>query len=53
LQLLSNGATALKNALGTVLLPILTDLASHGVGLLSEFTKGVQDANGDIQRLLM
>lgn len=51
LQLLSNGATALKNALGTVLLPILTDLASDGVGLLSEFTKGVQDANGDISKI--
>ena len=51
LQLLNNGATALKNALGTVLLPILTDLASDGVGLLSEFTKGVQDANGDISKI--
>ena len=51
LQLLNNGATALKNALGTVLLPILTDLASDGVSLLSEFTKGVQDANGDISKI--
>ena len=51
LQLLNNGATALKNALGTVLLPILTDLASDGVGLLSEFTKGVQNANGDISKI--
>ena len=51
LQLLSNGATALKNALGTVLLPILTELASDGVGLLSEFTNGVQDANGDIDKI--
>lgn len=51
LQLLNNGATALKNALGTVLLPILTELASDGVGLLSEFTKGVQDANGDISKI--
>lgn len=51
LQLLNNGATALKNALGTVLLPILTDLASDGVDLLSEFTKGVQDANGDISKI--
>ena len=33
LQLLKNGSTALKNALGTVLLPILTELASDGVGL--------------------
>jgi phage-related protein len=51
LQLLSNGATALKNALGTVLLPILTELASDGVGLLSEFTNGVKEANGDISKI--
>ena len=40
LQYLSVGATAAKNALGTVLLPILTELASDGVGLLGEFTNG-------------
>lgn len=51
LQLLNNGATALKNALGTILIPILTELASDGVGLLSEFTKGVQEANGDISKI--
>lgn len=51
LQLLNNGATALKNALGTVLLPILTKLASDGVGLLGEFTKGIQDANGDLGKI--
>ena len=51
LQLLSNGATALKNALGTVLLPILTELASDGVGLLSEFTNGVKETNGDISKI--
>ena len=51
LQLLNNGTTALKNALGSVLLPILTDLTSEGVGLLGEFTKGIQDANGDISKI--
>jgi chromosome segregation ATPase len=51
LQLLNNGSTALKNALGSVLLPIMTDLASEGVSLLGEFTKGVQDANGDISKI--
>ena len=39
LQYLKNGSTALKNALGTILLPILTDLATDGVSLLSEFHK--------------
>lgn len=48
LQYLAVGADAAKNALGTVLLPILTQLAGEGVGLLGEFTNGILDANGDI-----
>jgi len=51
LQYLSVGATAAKNALGTVLLPILTDLAGDGVDLLGEFTNGVLAANGDIGKI--
>ena len=42
LQKLTTGATAAKNALGTVLLPILTDLAGTGVDLLGEFSRGIQ-----------
>lgn len=48
---LSTGATAAKNALGTVLLPILTDLAGDGVDLLGEFTRGILDADGDIGKM--
>ena len=48
LQYLSVGATAAKNALGTVLLPVLTDLAGEGVDLLGQFTNGILEANGDI-----
>lgn len=51
LQYLSVGATAAKNALGTVLLPVLTDLAGEGVDLLGEFTQGIIDANGDISKM--
>lgn len=51
LQYLSVGATAAKNALGTVLLPVLTDLAGEGVDLLGEFTHGIIDANGDISKM--
>lgn len=51
LQYLSVGATAAKNALGTVLLPVLTDLAGEGVDLLGEFTNGILDANGDIGKI--
>ncbi len=51
IQYLSVGATAAKNALGTVLLPVLTDLGSTGVDLLGEFTKGIQGCNGDIGKM--
>ncbi len=51
LQYLNVGATAAKNALGTVLLPILTDLATEGNALLGEFTNGILDANGDISKM--
>ncbi len=51
LQYLSVGATAAKNALGTVLLPVLTDLATEGNALLGEFTNGILDANGDISKM--
>jgi len=51
LQYLSVGATAAKNALGTVLLPVLTDLAGEGVDLLGEFTNGILEANGDIGKM--
>lgn len=48
---LDKGTQAAKNALGTVLLPILTDLAGEGVDLLGEFSRGVLDANGDISKI--
>ena len=51
MQYLNNGVTAAKNALGTILLPLLTDLASEGVSLLGEFTRGVQAAKGDLGKV--
>lgn len=51
IQYLKVGAEGAKNALGTVLLPVLTELSGTGVDLLSEFTKGIQDANGDIGKM--
>jgi len=51
LQKLDVGATAAQNALGTILLPILTDLAGEGVDLLGQFTTGILDANGDISKM--
>ena len=51
MQYLNNGLTAAKNALGTILLPLLTDLASEGTALLGEFSRGVQDAKGDLSKI--
>jgi phage-related protein len=51
LQYLSVGTTAMKNALGTILLPILTDLATDGVSLLGEFTNGIRECDGDISKM--
>ena len=50
-QKLNLGTTAAKNALGTVLLPVLTDLAGEGVDLLGEFSNGIMEANGDISKI--
>lgn len=51
MQYLKNGATAAKNALGTILLPLLSNLAGNGVDLLGEFTNGVLNANGDLEKI--
>ena len=51
LQRLKVGTTAAKNALGTVLLPVLTSLATDGVSLLGDFTNGILDANGDVEQM--
>lgn len=48
---LNNGATAAKNALGTVLLPILTDLGGEGVDLLGDFTNAILGTNGDLSKV--
>lgn len=48
---LQNGTTAAKNALGTVLLPILTDLGGEGVDLLGDFTNAILGTNGDLSKV--
>ena len=50
-QRLKAGSDAAKNALGTVLLPQLQILADEGVALLGDFTKGLQDAGGDFNKI--
>ena len=51
MQRLSNGAEAARNAIGGVLLPVLTDLSGEGVSLLNEFTNAVLDTDGDVSQL--
>ena len=48
---LDSGAKAAKNAMGTILLPVLTELAGDGVDLLGEFSRGILDADGDISKM--
>lgn len=50
-QRLKSGASAAKNALGTVLLPQLQELADGGTGLLGKFASGMNAANGDFSKM--
>lgn len=45
------GVNAAKRALGSVLLPVLDQLATDGVDLINDFTNGILDANGDIDAM--
>ena len=52
LQYLKVGATAAKNALGSILLPALTSLSSDGVSMLGKFTNAVNDSDGDLEKMV-
>ena len=51
MQRLSNGATAARNALGQILLPMLTNLSSQGTSLLNNFTNALNGTNGDLSQI--
>lgn len=51
MQRLNNGATAAKNALGSILLPVLTELSGSGVDFLNDFTNAVLNTDGDLEEL--
>jgi len=51
MEKLKSGTNAAKNALGTVLMPMLENLATEGTSLVAEFTKGINDAGGDWGKL--
>ena len=44
----SKSGQAAKNALGTLLLPALSELSGTGTNALTKFTKAVQESNGDV-----
>ena len=48
MQRFKNSGTAAKNALGTLLLPALSELSGTGTNALTKFTKAVQESNGDV-----
>lgn len=48
---LEQGAQAAERGLGMILLPLLTSLSSDGVNLLGQFTNGVVEAQGDIEKI--
>ena len=50
-QRLKSGAGAIKNALGTLLLPVLQTLSDEGTKLLGDFTNGIIEADGDWSKI--
>ena len=51
MQQLNAGMGGLKNAAAMIALPFLDTLAADGVGILGEFTTGIQAANGDMGKM--
>ena len=51
IQRINNGITALKNGLGTILLPIITAFTGEFSSLIGELSAGFADANGDVTKM--
>lgn len=51
LDRLSNAGQAVKQSLGGVLLPVLSDLSGDGVKLLGDFSSALADADGDVSKI--
>ena len=51
MQQLKAGMGGLKNAAAMIALPFLDTMAGEGVEILSKFTTGIQDANGDMGKM--
>ena len=51
LDRLKIGAEAAKRALGTALLPMLTELSQKGVSMLGDYTNALLECNGNIEQM--
>lgn len=51
LQVLEAGMDGLKNAASLIALPFLDVLATDGISVLKDFSKGIQDAGGDVTKM--
>lgn len=51
MQRLSNGAQAVEQSFGQILLPLLTDMSGEAVDLLGQFSGAMADAGGDIDQI--
>lgn len=51
LSRLSQGTSAAKRAIGAILLPTLSNMATDGVSLLNDFTNAVLNTDGDLDEL--
>lgn len=51
IQQLKAGTEGLKNSAALIALPFLDDLASDGIPILAKFSKGIQQANGDVTKM--
>lgn len=51
LDRLSNAGQAVKQSLGGVLLPVLSDLSGDGVKLLGDFSSALAGADGDVSKI--
>jgi len=51
LQILKAGLEGLKNSAGLIALPFLDVLAGDGITILQDFSKGIQEANGDLSKM--
>lgn len=51
LQVLTAGMDGLKNSASLIALPFLDVLAGEGITILKDFSKGIQQANGDVSKM--